>query len=50
MGRNTEKNAKIHNDKLHKKQDKVKLAAANRKIRLREIAQNFNAQKSKDSI
>ena len=46
MGRNNERNIKIHNDKLHKAQDKVKKAAVERKIKLKEIvrkSKNNNA-------
>lgn len=47
MGRNNERNIKIHNDKLHKAQDKVKQAAMDRKAKLKLIAKKFNT--SKDS-
>ena len=45
MSRNKEKNIKIHNDKLHKAQNKVKDAEILRKEKLKEIIKKFN-QKS----
>lgn len=44
MGRNNERNIKKHNDKLHKAQDKVKLAETLRKEKLKAIVKKFNAQ------
>lgn len=45
MSRNTEKNIKKHNDKLHKEQAKVKQAAVSRKEKLKEIVKKYNEQK-----
>ena len=45
MGRNNDKNIKIHNDKLHKEQAKKKAKKAIREERLKEISRQFNAQK-----
>lgn len=45
MSRNTEKNIKKHNDKLHKEQAKVKQAAVSRKEKLKEITRKFNEKK-----
>jgi hypothetical protein len=45
MGRNNERNIKIHNDKLHKAQDKVKAAKASRKEKLKQIVKKFNEDK-----
>ncbi|EOG6916092.1 hypothetical protein ACLH3W_001307 [Flavobacterium psychrophilum] len=45
MSRNTEKNIKKHNDKLHKAQDKVKKAKTNRAAQLKAIVKKFNEQK-----
>ncbi|KVV14657.1 hypothetical protein ACRASX_13380 [Flavobacterium sp. TMP13] len=42
MGRNNERNIKKHNDKLHKAQDKVKKAAADRKEMLKQIVKKHN--------
>lgn len=42
MSRNTEKNIKKHNDKLHKAQAKVKNAAILRKEKLKIITKKFN--------
>lgn len=42
MGRNNDRNIKIHNDKLHKAQDKAKQAERVRKEKLKEILKNFN--------
>lgn len=47
MGRNNERNIKIHNDKLHKEQDKVKAAKLLRKENLKLIVRKFNEDKSK---
>jgi hypothetical protein len=41
MSRNTEKNIKKHNDKLHKAQAKVKNAAIIRKEKLKEITKKY---------
>jgi hypothetical protein len=46
MGRNNERNIKIHNDKLHKAQDKVKQAEIARKEKLKQIVKKFNEDKS----
>jgi hypothetical protein len=45
MGRNNERNIKKHNDKLHKEQDKVKKAVLVRKEKLKQITNQFNANK-----
>ena len=42
MSRNTEKNIKKHNDKLHKAQAKVKSASVARKEMLKKIVRKFN--------
>ncbi len=42
MGRNTPKNIKIHNDKLHKEQAKKKEKEVSRKEKLKEIVRKFN--------
>ena len=42
MSRNTEKNIKKHNDKLHKAQSKVKNAEIVRKEKLKQIVKKFN--------
>ncbi len=42
MGRNNDRNIKIHNDKLHKEQDKAKQAKVLRKEKLKQIVKNFN--------
>jgi hypothetical protein len=42
MGRNNDRNIKIHNDKLHKSQDKIKLAAILRKEKLKAIVKKNN--------
>jgi hypothetical protein len=42
MSRNTEKNIKKHNDKLHKAQDKVKNAKVARAAQLKAIIKKFN--------
>lgn len=44
MSRNTEKNIKKHNDKLHKSQAKVKEAEILRKEKLKQIAKLYNQQ------
>jgi hypothetical protein len=46
MGRNNERNIKIHNDKLHKAQDKAKQAEIARKEKLKQIVKKFNEDKS----
>jgi hypothetical protein len=43
MSRNTEKNIKKHNDKLHKAQSKVKSAEIARKEKLKQIVKKFNS-------
>jgi hypothetical protein len=47
MSRNTEANIKKHNDKLHKAQDKAKLAKITRSEKLKEITRKFNEDKTK---
>ena len=42
MGRNNERNIKKHNDKLHKKQDKVKAKKVERTEKLKAIVKKFN--------
>jgi hypothetical protein len=42
VSRNTEKNIKKHNDKLHKAQAKVKSASFARKEMLKKIVRKFN--------
>lgn len=49
MGRNNDRNIKIHNDKLHKAQDKAKKAATLRKEKLKEIVKKFNENHSSDN-
>ena len=46
MGRNTPKNIKIHNDKLHKEQAKKKEKEVSRKEKLKEIVRKFNDEKN----
>jgi hypothetical protein len=46
MGRNTPKNIKIHNDKLHKEQAKKKEKEVSRKEKLKEIVRKFNEEKN----
>ena len=48
MSRNTEKNIKKHNDKLHKAQSKVKNAEILRKEKLKLIVKKFNENKPLD--
>lgn len=48
MGRNNERNIKIHNDKLHKAQAKKKQAEASRKEKLKEIVKKFNEGKNEE--
>lgn len=43
MSRNTEKNIKKHNDKLHKAKAKVKIASVARKEMLKKIVRKFNS-------
>ena len=49
MGRNNERNIKIHNDKLHKEQDKVKASKVLRKEKLKQIVKKFNEGKSSEN-
>jgi hypothetical protein len=49
MGRNNERNIKIHNDKLHKEQDKVKASKVLRKEKLKLIVKKFNEDKSAEN-
>ena len=49
MGRNNERNIKIHNDKLHKEQNKVKAAKVLRKEKLKQIVKKFNEDKSSEN-
>lgn len=42
MGRNNERNIKIHNDKLHKAKDKEKSKKISREEKLKEIIKKFN--------
>ena len=46
MSRNTEKNIKAHNDKLHKAQDKVKAKKVARGEKLKAMARKFNDTKN----
>jgi hypothetical protein len=48
MSRNTEKNIKKHNDKLHKTQAKAKQAELLRKEKLKQITKQFNQNKSEE--
>jgi hypothetical protein len=48
MSRNNEGNIKKHNDKLHKAQDKAKLAEIQRKEKLKQIVKKFNETNSAD--
>lgn len=50
MGRNNDRNIKIHNDKLHKEQDKVKAAKVLRKEKLKLIVKKFNENKTDENI
>jgi hypothetical protein len=45
MSRNNQGNIKKHNDKLHKAQDKAKVAVVSRKEKLKEITRKFNSKK-----
>ncbi len=49
MSRNTEKNIKKHNDKLHKAKAKVKSASVARKERLKKIVRKFNTDSESNS-
>lgn len=42
MGRNNERNIKVHNDKLHKAQDKAKAKKVAREEKLKAISKKFN--------
>ena len=46
MSRNTDKNIKAHNDKLHKAQDKAKAKKKAREEKLKEITRKFNENKA----
>lgn len=46
MGRNNDRNIKIHNDKLHKEQDKVKAKKQARAEKLKAIVKKFNTENS----
>lgn len=48
MSRNNEKNIKKHNDKLHKSQQRVKDAKADRAAALKKITKKFHQQKNED--
>jgi len=50
MSRNTEKNIKKHNDKLHKAQSKVKNAEILRKEKLKSIVKKFNSSNPNDTL
>lgn len=45
MSRNTDKNIKAHNAKLHKAQDKAKAKKAAREEKLKAMVRKFNEQK-----
>ncbi|GAA4080063.1 hypothetical protein GCM10022389_27780 [Flavobacterium cheonanense] len=45
MSRNTDKNIKAHNDKLHKAQDKAKAKKTAREEKLKAMVRKFNEQK-----
>jgi hypothetical protein len=45
MSRNTDKNIKAHNDKLHKEQDKAKAKKVARNEKLKAMVRKFNEQK-----
>ncbi|GAA4052601.1 hypothetical protein [Flavobacterium chungnamense] len=45
MSRNTDKNIKAHNDKLHKAQDKAKAKKVAREEKLKAMVRKFNEQK-----
>lgn len=46
MSRNTEKNIKAHNDKLHKAQDKEKAKKMAREEKLKAMTRKFNKEKN----
>lgn len=48
MSRNNDRNIKKHNDKLHKAQDKAKLAKATRAEKLKQITKKFNETKTSE--
>lgn len=48
MGRNNERNIKIHNDKLHKEQDKAKAKKIAREEKLKAIVRKFNSEQKND--
>jgi hypothetical protein len=50
MSRNTEKNIKKHNDKLHKAQSKAKNAVMVRKEKLKLIVKKFNSDSDSEVI
>ena len=50
MSRNNDRNIKKHNDKLHKAQDKAKLAKTTRAEKLKEITKKFNEAKVSGEI
>jgi len=45
MSRNTDKNIKAHNDKLHKAQDKAKAKKVSREEKLKAMVRKFNESK-----
>lgn len=45
MGRNNPKNIKVHNEKLHKAQDKAKAKKEERAEKLKAITKKFNENK-----
>jgi hypothetical protein len=49
VSRNTEKNIKKHNDKLHKAQANVKSASIARKEMLKKIVRKFNTDSDSNS-
>ncbi len=49
MGRNTERNIKKYNEKLHKEQYKAKKAVLARKEKLKQITKQFNASKQDET-
>ncbi|WP_035676068.1 hypothetical protein [Flavobacterium frigidarium] len=48
MSRNNDRNIKKHNDKLHKAQDKAKLAKITRAEKLKQITKKFNETKASE--
>jgi len=46
MSRNTDKNIKAHNDKLHKAQDKAKAKKVAREEKLKAMVRKFNENKN----